>query len=76
MNWREMNLLYFFIFFLHNKLYPLLHLGSITNFLISKINPSTNKTGSHDVTELLLKVALNTITLTLKINQIFILTHV
>jgi len=76
MNWREINLLYFF--FLHDKLYPLLHmfLAALHIFCHSKINPSTNKTGRHDITELLLKVALNTITLTLKINQIFILTHV
>jgi hypothetical protein len=29
------------------------------------MNPSTNKTDCHDITEILLKVALNTITLTL-----------
>jgi hypothetical protein len=30
--------------------------------------PSTNKTDCHDITEILLKVALNTITLTITLN--------
>ena len=32
---------------------------------------STNKTNGHDITEILLKVALNTITLTLQLNFLF-----
>ena len=31
-------------------------------YLISEMRYSTNKTGCHDITEILLKVALNTIT--------------
>jgi len=37
---------------------------------MSVISDSTNKTDRHDMTEILLKVALDTITLTLKAKQI------
>jgi hypothetical protein len=42
------------------------HLGRFDfTYLISTLVSSTNKTDSHDITEILLKVALNTISLTL-----------
>jgi hypothetical protein len=43
---------------------------------IYTITKSTNKTDCHDITEILLKVALNTITLTLTLLQCFISTSV
>jgi hypothetical protein len=42
------------------------HLGRFDfSYSISTLVSSTNKTDSHDITEILLKVALNTISLTL-----------
>ena len=44
----------------HDKVYPIQH------YVIQHPVSSTNKTDCHDIAELLLKVALNTITLTIK----------
>ena len=49
-------------------------LWQVGGFLLSSPVSSTNKTDCHDITEILLQVALNTITLTQKGN--IILTHV
>ena len=49
-------------------------LWQVGGFLLSSPLSSTNKTDCHDITEILLQVALNTITLTQKGN--IILTHV
>jgi hypothetical protein len=57
----------------HGEVYPLQHymiklvndLRQVCGFLGVLRLSSTNKTDRHDITEILLKVALNTITLTL-----------
>jgi hypothetical protein len=47
----------------HGKVYSIQHY--VMKFVSDLVVSSVNKTDNHDITEILLKVALNTITLTL-----------
>jgi hypothetical protein len=49
----------------HNPPFKLLKLAEGRWFSLCTLVSSTNKTDNHDITEILLKVALNTITITL-----------
>jgi len=56
----------------HDKVYSIQHYVISLSVIWGKSAvSSTNKTDHHDITEILLKVALNTITLTLNLNQIW-----
>ena len=48
----------------HGQVYPIQHCLSVSGFLRFSPVASTNKTEHHDITEILLKVALSTINLT------------
>jgi len=54
----------------HDEVYSIQHY--VIQFFLGTSVSSTNKTGHHDITEILLKVALNTITLTAQIIHVYL----